>query len=134
MAGGFRSDLNRAAIRSITTGQSGPVWKYANNLGRRTTNRAKIGAPVDTGRLRADHQFTVRAQGNEVIVRIGTGVEYAMAVHEGHGPLQAAPGKVFRFVIGGEVIYATKIKAVPPNPWLANAVTAETGLAVRLTH
>lgn len=73
-------------------------------------NRAKVLAPVDTGRLRASigpatysRTWTLRPQAT-----IAVGVDYAGYVHDGTRPHTIRPrqAQALRFVVGGRVVYA----------------------------
>lgn len=72
-------------------------------------NRARILAPVDTGRLRASGKirysglFSFRAKATVVF-----DVDYAQMVHDGTRPHIIRPrrAKALRFVVGGQVVYA----------------------------
>lgn len=72
-------------------------------------NRARILAPVDTGRLRASGKikytgfFTFRPK-----AVVSFDVEYAQMVHDGTRPhiIRPRTAKALRFVIGGQVVYA----------------------------
>lgn len=72
-------------------------------------NRARILAPVDTGRLRSSGKieysgfFTFRPKAT---VRFD--VDYAQAVNDGSAPHIIRPrrAKALRFVVGGRVVYA----------------------------
>lgn len=52
---------------------------------------AKMIAPVDTGRLRADIRTDLRIQSNEVKGVIFNNVRYALFVHEGTSRMRARP-------------------------------------------
>ena len=57
------------------------------DLDRRGTlvlNGAKRRAPVDTGRLRSSITKEWGRVGRTTVVRVGTNVEYARAVHDGY--------------------------------------------------
>lgn len=72
-------------------------------------NRAKVLAPVDTGRLRASiriesrRTFTFRS-----VYTVGSDVEYADMVHGGTRPHIIRPrnAQVLRFKVGGRFVYA----------------------------
>lgn len=103
-----------ANVRRVLLGATGLLTQHVTDVGRKVANQAKRYAPVDTGRLRADIQSAVTAGGSEVRAKVGTGVEYAAAVHE---------GSVRRR--GGRTI------TTRGRPFLARAVRDVTGVAVR---
>lgn len=72
-------------------------------------NRAKVLAPVDTGRLRA----SIRVESRSILglrsrYTIGSDVEYAAYVNDGTRPHIIRPrhAQALRFVIGGRVVFA----------------------------
>lgn len=90
-------------------------------------NRAKILAPVDTGRLRASGKieysgfFSFRPK---AVVRFDT--DYAQAVNDGTRPHIIRPknAKALRFRVGGRVVYAKVVHhpGTRPNPFLDRAL------------
>lgn len=49
-------------------------------------------------------------------------LDYTSFVENGRGPIQAAPGKMLRFVINGNVLYRKSVGPSAPRPFIANAV------------
>jgi hypothetical protein len=86
-----RVDIARATLRRELTGDRGLVTRYVRRQVRAIRNRAVLLTPVDTGNLRASITYAVSSPvggGGWVIEgRVGTGVEYAYTVHEGHPPM-----------------------------------------------
>jgi len=90
-------------------------------------NRAKILAPVDTGRLRSSGKvsysglFTFRPKATIVF-----DVEYAAMVNDGTRPHIIRPknARVLRFVVGGRVVYARVVHhpGTRANPFLDRAL------------
>lgn len=72
-------------------------------------NRARVLAPVRTGRLRSSIRaepprfFSLRG-----VVSVGSDLEYAGFVNDGTRPHTIRPrrAKALRFVVGGQVVYA----------------------------
>ena len=83
-----RVDIAQAKLRVELTGPRGLVTRYVMRQVRAIRNRAVLLTPVDTGNLRASITTAVSsplAGGGLVIEgRVGTAVEYAYTVHEGH--------------------------------------------------
>lgn len=98
-----------ANVRRVLLGPGGSLNREVTRIGRLVSNQAKRNAPVDTGRLRADIDSVVTERGGVVTARVGTGVEYAAAVHEG---------------------YTRGRRSVRGRPFLTNAAR-EVGLVVR---
>lgn len=119
-----RLRLDRADLRRTMRGAS---RRELTTTGRRVVNRAKILAPVDTGRLRASIRmdpprlFSLRPS-----VTIGSDVFYAPYVNDGARPHVIRPkrGKALRFVIGGQVVFARVVQhpGTRPNPFLNRAL------------
>lgn len=75
-------------------------------------NRAKVLAPVDTGRLRA----SIRVQRRRTlslrqIWTVGSDVEYAEMVHDGTRPhiIRPVRAQALRFRMGGRLVFAKVI-------------------------
>lgn len=125
---------------------AGVAW--AADMGRRVVNEAKTRAPVDTGRLRSSIAYTVDVTPSQVTLRVGAQVPYARYVEEGtgiYGPRQAPIYPVRRQALkfprprggggrgngSGGFLFAKWVRGMPPNPYLADALKAVFGGAVR---
>lgn len=129
--------VDHADLRRAIRGAS---RQELTNAGRQVVNRAKVLAPVDTGRLRASIQgrlgrtWTLRPQ-----FTVFTNVEYAQMVHDGTRPhiiRPRRPGGVLRFQVGGQVVYARVVHhpGTRARPFLDRAlreVTAGRGYSIR---
>jgi hypothetical protein len=129
MAG--RVVINDQALRSLLTGQNGPVVSYMYDLGRQIQNEAKRRCPVDEGRLRASIENTVTVSGTQVIVRVGTVVEYALAVHNGTG-IYGPSGQLIRPTNAkalswkpraGPRVFVKWVRGQRGNPFLTDAMS-----------
>lgn len=122
---------------SLDRGQLGRVIKGESRKALRlrapqVLNRAKILAPVDTGRLRASGKvsysglFTFRPKATIVF-----DVDYAQAVNDGTRPHVIRPrnARVLRFVVGGQVVYAKFVNhpGTRANPFLDRALREVVG-------
>lgn len=125
-----RGDLRRA-IRQASRAE-------LREVGPRVVNRAKILAPVDTGRLRASIKgelqgvWTLRPR-----FVVGTNVDYAEMVHDGTRPHVIRPrnARALRFMVNGRVVYARVVHhpGTRANPFLDRAlreVTAGRGYRI----
>src|SRR5688500_5753532 len=87
---------NQAKIDFLLRSPSGPAGQDLARRALRVTNRAKaiisaVGA-VDTGRLRAEQQFTdPRPTAAGLTSQVGSNVEYSLPVHEGSDSPYAPP-------------------------------------------
>ena len=80
---------------------------------RAVVNRAKVLAPVDTGRLRASIRLERRSfLGFRTRWTIGSDVEYAPMVNDGTRPHLIRPknAKALRFKMGGRTVFAKVVK------------------------
>lgn len=101
-----RIRLDRAELNRTIRGASRSELETA---ARQVMNRAKVLAPVDTGRLRASiriearRTFTLRS-----VYTIGSDVEYADMVHGGTRPhiIRPKTKQVLRFKVGGRTVFA----------------------------
>lgn len=115
-----RADLNRT-IR-------GASRRELEIVSRQVMNRAKILAPVDTGRLRASIRIESRRTFSlRSVYTIGSDVSYAAMVHDGTRPHQIRPkraGGRLRFVVGGRVVFARVVNhpGTKARPFLDDAV------------
>jgi Bacteriophage HK97-gp10, putative tail-component len=124
-----RVRLDRGDLRRAIRGASRSELREA---GRQTVNRAKVLAPVDTGRLRASIRgelqgfFTLRPK-----FVIGTNVDYAEMVHDGTRPHIIRPrrARALRFVVNGRVVYAKVVHhpGTRPRPFLDRALREVAG-------
>lgn len=101
-----RVRLDRAELNRTITNASRTELREA---GRQVVNRARVLAPVDTGRLRA----SIRADPPRIFslrgsLTVGSDLEYAAAVNDGSRPHVIRPrrAQVLRFRVGGQVVFA----------------------------
>lgn len=120
-----RVRLDRAALNRSIRGAS---RRELDATSRQVVNRAKILAPVDTGRLRASIRvesrrlFTLRS-----VYTIGSDVFYAPYVNDGTRPhviRPKSPGGTLRFRMGGRIVYAKYVNhpGTRPRPFLDDAI------------
>lgn len=83
-----RVDLYQAAIKGILQDD---VGKEVTKTTVKVLNRARVMTPVDTGNLRASHQFKITGGSQKITGEVFTNVKYALAVHEGRRPVVIYP-------------------------------------------
>lgn len=128
---------NPRAIAELLVGSRGDVALDLTRKCIRVQSGAKRRCPVDTGRLRSSIRWTLGRDGKGLFGRVGTEVEYAYFVHEGHGPYEVGstrgPGTALRFESGGDVVYVSfpntvSIPAMEGRPFLKDALRDIAGL------
>lgn len=117
-----------AILAEILRSPSGMVGRFLLERATVVQAEAKRLAPRRTGCLQDSIVKRVESSGAEMAVRIVSDTapcdpqhkSYSMFVHEGTAPhlIQARPGGVLAFEIGGETIFATSVqhpgtKAIP---------------------
>lgn len=131
-----RIRLDRAELNRTLRGASRQELETA---ARQVMNRAKVLAPVDTGRLRASiriearRTFTLRS-----VYTVGSDVEYADMVHGGTRPhiIRPRTKQVLRFKVGGRTVFARVVHhpGTKARPFLDRAlreVAAQRGYSFR---
>lgn len=125
-----RVDINQGAINRLCTDPRSPVWRQMNRLGSTCSVVAKIKAPVNTSRLRDAIDHVMVPAPPRLTARVRCTVNYAKFVHEGHPEIRPKTKKALRFVANGEVVFATRVKALAGRPFLVDAVEEVTGKKV----
>lgn len=131
-----RVRLDRAALSRTIRGASRNELDAA---ARQVLNRAKVLAPVDTGRLRASIRIESRRTLTlRTIYTIGSDVFYAPYVNDGTRPHQIRPKtkKALKFRVGGRTVFAAVVNhpGTRANPFLDRAlreVAANRGYSFR---
>lgn len=89
-------------------------------------NRARVLTPVDTGNLRASHQFKLTSGANKITGEVFTRVKYALPLHEGVAARTIYPNKrkALKFTWHGEQFIRKSVhqRARPGRPWLRDAL------------
>jgi hypothetical protein len=90
-------------------------------------NRARVLTPVDTGNLRAAHQFKLTSSPGKPTGEVFNLIKYALPVHEGRGPVTIYPKNkqalAFRFRGQQMVRKSVTQPARRGRPWLRDALT-----------
>lgn len=143
-----RHVFNDAQLHYIISSPVGPTAKDLLKRGKRVESRAKrnltgaAGAPrrVNTGHLRASVGTNLLIRPDGLAVRVGTGVSYALYVHDGTG-LYGPKHTVIRPKLGRVLVFRSKIygakrgkyagkvvvtfvRGMKPNPFLRDALPA----------
>lgn len=124
-----RVRLDRAELNRTIRGAS---RRELEATARQVVNRAKILAPVDTGRLRASIRIESRRTLTlRSVYTVGSDVEYARMVHDGTRPHVIRPktANVLRFRVGGRWVYAKVVHhpGTKARPFLDRAVREVAG-------
>jgi hypothetical protein len=105
-----RIRLDQAQLNRTLRGVS---RREGDAAARQVVARAKILAPVDTGRLRASIRVERRSLlGFRNRWTIGSDVSYAEMVHDGTRPhiIRPKTAKALRFKVGGRIVYARMVR------------------------
>lgn len=101
--------LDKSAITNLLQSQQGPVFHDLVVRTLRVQKAARRFCPVDHGRLRASIRKDIRRDGRGYYGRVGTDVEYALAVHNGTRSHQVGstrgPNTAIKFKAGGTDIF-----------------------------
>lgn len=116
-------ELYRPVIDSVLHDLAG---KDVMRVTLKVLNRAKVTTPVDTGNLRASHQFKIRNASTKITGEVFTKVKYALPVHEGRRAIVIYPKRkqALKFVWHGQTMIR-KWVAQPARrgrPWLRDAL------------
>jgi len=118
-----RVDLYQTVIAGVLHDLAG---RDVTRITLRVLNRAKVLTPVDTGNLRASHQFRIKQSGNRVTGEVFTKVKYALAVHEGRRPVVIRPKnkQALAFVWHGQPMVRKWVSqpARRGRPWMRDAL------------
>lgn len=138
----YKLVLDQAALNDALRGPNGVVWRATVNACQQVKNAARAFAPVNQGGLRASIDYEIR-QENGPAGYVGSGLKYAVYVHEGTGiyskknpkpikpknkPFLAWPvtnNTGFRRYRKGKTAnwaYAKSVKGMPGRPFLVKAV------------
>jgi hypothetical protein len=118
-----RVDLFNDVIKGVLHDLAG---KEVTKTTLKVLNRARVLTPVDTGNLRASHQFKIKQSSNRVTGEVFTKVKYALPVHEGRRAIVIRPKdkQALSFYWHGEQM-VRKWVAQPARhgrPWLRDAL------------
>lgn len=128
---------NPAGLAELLVGTHGPVAADLARKALRVQSGAKRRCPVDTGRLRSSIRWRIDRDAKGLYADVGTEVEYALAVHEGHKEFDVGskrgPGTALHFVVGGDDVFISfpqtvTIPATEGRPFLRDALQDITGL------
>lgn len=133
--------LDSGAVTTLMRGPGGAVMIDLNRRGQRVLNKARTLCPVDEGTLRGSLHKEPVTVGGDPAVRIGSPLEYAIYVHEGHGVIrphgqflrwpaknQSGTGRR-RYKAGATAnyVFARQVRAVAGRPFLRDALSAAAG-------
>lgn len=126
MPGGVKSvkvDLYKEVIKSVLQDD---VGREVTRVTIKVLNRARVLTPVDTGNLRASHQFKIKSTANKITGEVFTKVKYALPVHEGRRAIVIRPKEkqALAFVWHGRPMVRKWVHqpARHGRPWLRDAL------------
>jgi hypothetical protein len=118
-----RVDLYQDVIKGVLHDLAG---KEVTRMTIRVLNRSRVLTPVDTGNLRASHQFRIKQSSNRVTGEVFTKVKYALPVHEGRRAIVIRPKskQALAFVWHGQPMVRRWVSqpARRGRPWLRDAL------------
>lgn len=91
MADGVRVVLDKAGLKELLEGSTGPVAAELLRTVTRVETAAKRLAPVDTGRLRSSITHAIDRDGDGLVGIVGSDVDYAVFVELGTSRAAAKP-------------------------------------------
>lgn len=117
-------DLYEAVIKSVLQDD---VGREVTKVTIKILNRARVLCPVDTGNLRASHQFRLTRRAQRITGEVFTKVKYALPVHDGRGWVHITPKnkQALAFVWHGQPMVRKSVWQPPrkARPWLRQAMT-----------
>lgn len=145
MPGNVRVVWHRDEVQASITGPSGAVVTDLLRRGNNVRNAALrnmrsmgIGQKVGTGALAGSIVAELVFRGGVPVVRVGSRLEYAIFVHDGHGEItpkratilrwpatksQGAPRR-YRAGATAQFVYARRVRPVAGRPFLREALSA----------
>lgn len=118
-----RVDLYQGVIKGMLFGLA---TKDVTRVTIKVLNRSKVTTPVDTGNLRAGHQFRIKESGQRVTGEVFNKVKYALPVHNGRGPITIYPKKkqALAFYWHGQKMVRKSVfqPARKGRPWMRDAL------------
>jgi hypothetical protein len=125
-----RIELNERQINRILRSPNGLTAQNMLRRGRRVQRHARRNVNSRTGALARSIEVQRASFGGAPGCEVGTGLYYALAVHDGTGiygprgrPIRAARGSFMKFVgRSGDVVYAKQVRGQQSNPFLRDAL------------
>lgn len=119
---GFRVVVDLSQFRDMLAKVPGAIDRAVELTALEAWRNVAIESPVDHGRLRSSWQL--RRTGIYAW-EVYSGVDYVEHVIRGHGEIVPVRAKVLRFRPkgSGQFVFAHRVRAVPPNPFIDRAVT-----------
>lgn len=126
MPGGVKSvrvDLYQPVIKALLQDD---VGKEVVKTTVKVLNRARVMTPVNTGNLRAGHQFKITSTESKITGEVYNKVKYALPVHEGRRAIVIRPNtkKALAFHWHGQQMVRKWVHqpARRGKPWLRDAL------------
>lgn len=114
--------FDEAAMYRLLVSPQGDVGRFMRRIGLKILAGAGTMSGVRTGDLRRRLYMKQGVRGRTQYVEVGSKSRHAYWHHEGTKPHLIVPenGRVLRFNVGGQTVYAKKVlrKGTRPNPYL----------------
>lgn len=127
----IRVDLDRAAIRRLTSSPDGMVGREVRRVTEKVADRARAGAPVDTGELKGSISTAYRQMPGRIEGHAYSTVEHSLYVQRGtgiYGPTgqpirpRRSPFLVFPSRTGGGLVFAREVRGQRAQPFMLEAL------------
>lgn len=123
MSTSARLVLDPAAIEKMLKSPAGLVGRDLIKKAIRVQSGAKRRCPVDTGRLRQSIRYRIGQDGKGLYAEVGSDLEYAAAVHNGHGDITPVNGRFLHFFAkDGTEVFTLHVRATKGVPFLKDAL------------
>lgn len=121
--------LNPVELERMLKSKDGPVGRSLVRKATRVVSGAKRRCPVDSGRLRQSIRYEIGKDGKGLFARCGTDVEYAAAVHDGHGEITPTNASILHFFTkDGTEVFTMRVGPTTGVPFLKDALNDIRGM------
>lgn len=123
MSSSARLVLDPYAIEKMLKSPAGLVGRDLLRKAIRMQSGAKRRCPVDTGRLRQSIRYRMGQDSHGIYAEVGSDVEYASAVENGHGEITPVNGRFLHFFAkDGTEVFTLHVRATQGVHFLKNSL------------